>query len=148
MINPIRNNLIIELHVPDFDTVKNFYGILGFAPISENPVTETDPGYLVLKRRDDEGDTILNFYGGNEKVYGQAYFKNFPQNTKRGYAAEVTIPVAHVDDFYNEIASKIKNHIRQPVIDKKDGETLWRDFRIEDPFGFYLRFTELINWGQ
>jgi len=23
-----------------------------------------------------------------------------------------------------------------------------KDFRMVDPFGFYLRFTELIDWGQ
>jgi hypothetical protein len=148
MINPIRNNLIIEFHVPDFDVVKKFYALLGFAPISENPVTATEPGYLVLKRYDAEGDTILNFYGGNQKVYEQSYFKNFPKDTKRGYAATVTIPVAHVNEFYNEVVPKIKNYIKQSIMDKKDGDTLWRDFRVEDPFGFYLRFTELINWGQ
>lgn len=145
---PIRNNLIIELHVPDFEITKEFYGLLGFETISENPVTATEPGYLVLKRHDGEGDTMLNFYGGNKKVYNQAYFKNFSKDTKRGYATEVTVPIAHIDDFYNEISPKIKDHIKQPVMDKKDGDALWRDFRVEDPFGFYLRFTELIDWGQ
>ncbi|MFA5386302.1 MAG: hypothetical protein WC297_01350 [Candidatus Paceibacterota bacterium] len=145
---PIRNNLIIELHVPDFNIAKEFYGLLGFEPIMENKATATEPGYLVLRRHDNEGDTILNFYGGNDRVYNQAYFKNFPTDTKRGYATELTIPVAHVDDFYNEIAPKIKDNIKQPVTGKKDGETFWRDFRVEDPFGFYLRFTELIDWGQ
>lgn len=148
MKKSIRNNLIIELHVPNFEVAREFYGFLGFVPVLEHPITETEPGYLVLKRHDDEGDTILNFYGGNEKVYNQSYFKNFPKDTKRGYATEVTIPVAHVDDFYNEVAPKIKDHINRPVMDKKDGDMSWRDFRVEDPFGFYLRFTELIDWGQ
>ncbi len=148
MTNPIRNNLIIELHVPDFDVAKKFYGLLGFTPIMENPITATESGYLVLKRRAVEGDTILNFYGGSEKVYDQSYFKNFPKDTKRGYATEVTIPITRINEFYGEIEPKIKDHIKQPVMDKKDGDTLWRDFRVEDPFGFYLRFTELIDWGQ
>ena len=30
MKNPIKNNLIIELHVPDFSVVKDFYSKLGF----------------------------------------------------------------------------------------------------------------------
>jgi hypothetical protein len=147
-MNPIRNNLVIELHVPSFSIAKEFYAILGFTPIMENPISPTEPGYLVLKRHDEQGDTILNFYGGNDLVYNQSYFKKFPNNTKRGYATEVTIPVAHADDFYNEVQPKIKDNIMQPVQDKKDGDTVWRDFRVEDPFGFYLRFTELINWGQ
>ena len=147
-MNPIRNNLIIELHVPDFVIAKEFYAALGFAPIMENPVSATGPGYLVLKRHDEQGDTILNFYGGNDFVYGQSYFKKFSKETKRGYAAEVTIPIARIDAFYNEVRPKIKDHIMQPVQDKKDGDTAWRDFRVEDPFGFYLRFTELIDWGQ
>jgi hypothetical protein len=147
-MNPIRNNLIIELHVPDFGIAKEFYAALGFAPIMENPISTTTPGYLVLKRHDEQGDTILNFYGGNDFVYGQSYFKRFPKDTKRGYATEVTIPIAHIDNFYNEVWPKVKDHIMQPVQDKKDGDTAWRDFRVEDPFGFYLRFTELIDWGQ
>jgi len=145
---PIRNNVMIELHVPDFDVVKSFYSQLGFEVILEHRVTETEPGYLVLKRHDDLGDSIINFYGGNEKVYNQSYFKQFPPTTKRGYAAEVTIPVAQVDEFYHEVESKIRSNIKQEVRDKKDNEMVWRDFRVEDPFGFYLRFTELIDWGQ
>jgi hypothetical protein len=148
MPSPIRNNLIIELHIPDFDVAKKFYAILGFSPIMEHHITATEPGYLVLKHHDDEGDTILNFYGGNEKVYQQSYFKNFSKDMKRGYATEVTIPIAHVDEFYNEVVSKLQGHIKQSVMDKQDGEVRWRDFRMEDPFGFYLRFTELIDWGQ
>ena len=147
-MNSIRNNLIIELHVPDFVVTKEFYALLGFGPIMENPVSATGPGYLVLKRHDEQGDTILNFYGGNDLVYGQSYFKKFSKDTKRGYATEVTMPIAHIDDFYNEVQPKIKDHIMQSVQDKKDGDTVWRDFRVEDPFGFYLRFTELIDWGQ
>ena len=145
---PIRNNLIIELHIPDFDIAKEFYGILGFAVIMEHPVTATEPGYLVMKRNDALGDSIINFYGGNDKVYQQSYFKNFPSGTKRGYATELTIPVSDIDDFFNQISPKIKDHIMQEVKDKKDGDMAWRDFRVEDPFGFYLRFTELIDWGQ
>jgi hypothetical protein len=147
-MNPIRNNLVIELHVPSFSVAKEFYAILGFAPIMENPVSSAEPGYLVLKRHDEQGDTILNFYGGNDLVYNQSYFKKFPKDTKRGYAMEVTIPIAHIDVFYNEVCPKVKEHIKQLVMDKKDGDTVWRDFRVEDPVGFYLRFTELINWGQ
>lgn len=144
----IRNNLVVELHVPDFDIAKKFYSILGFEIILEHPITSTETGYLVMKRKDDLGDTIINFYGGNDNVYNQSYFKNFPKDTKRGYAVSLTMPVFDIEKFYNEISPKIQNHIKQKIKDKKDKEMTWKDFRIEDPFGFYLRFTELINWGQ
>jgi hypothetical protein len=147
-MNKIRNNLIVELFVPDFSVAKNFYAILGFAPIMENQATSTDPGYLVLKRRDDQGDTILNFYGGNDFVYNHSYFKNFPRDSKRGYEVEITVPVSRVNEFYSEVQPKITANIVRSIQDKKDGNLVWRDFRVEDPFGFYLRFTDLIDWGQ
>lgn len=145
---PISNNLIIELHIPDFDVAKEFYGILGFKVILEHPATAAEPGYLVMKRPDTLGDSMINFYGGNDKVYQQSYFKNFPTDTKRGYEIELTMTVSNVDEFFNKVSPKIKDHIMQEVKDKKDGDLVWRDFRAEDPFGFYLRFTELIDWGQ
>lgn len=75
---PIRNNLIIELHIPDFNVAKEFYSILGFEVILEHPITPAEPGYMVMKRQDALGDSVINFYGGNDKVYQQSYFKNFP----------------------------------------------------------------------
>ncbi|MFH0905291.1 MAG: hypothetical protein V1826_01035 [bacterium] len=145
---PIRNNLIIELHVPDFNVAKQFYGALGFKVIMEHAPATDKPGYMVMKMTAELGETIINFYGGNDLVYNQSYFKNFSQDTKRGYATSITIPVANIDDFYNKIVSTLQANILQPVMDKEDGELKWRDFRMEDPFGFYLRFTDLIDWGQ
>ena len=62
MKEPIQNNLVIELHVPDFAPIKDFYGKLGFEIISEDKKGEKFPGYLVLRREGDLGDTTLNFY--------------------------------------------------------------------------------------
>jgi hypothetical protein len=149
MIKPIQNNLVIELHVPDFALAKQFYGFLGFNKVTfEHTPTADEPGYMVLRREDEQGSTMINFYGGNEKVYSQSYFKKFPKDTKRGYATELTIPVKDIDGFFNMTSPLIPNNIQQPVMDKVDGDVKWRDCRIEDPFGFYLRFTELIDWGQ
>ena len=146
--NTIKNNLVIELHVPDFEIVKNFYGALGFEIILEHVVTETTPGYLVMQRGDELDKTMINFYGGNELVYNQSYFKNFPATTQRGYAVEVTVPVADLDALYDSIKDELKDNIVQAIALKHDQEMEWRDIRIADPFGFYLRFTELIDWGQ
>lgn len=147
MKSPIRNNLIIELHVPDFAVVKEFYSELGFRIISEDPKGNY-PGYLVMQREDGLGSTILNFYGDDERVYQQAYFKKFSPETPRGYEVEVTIPVSNIDEFYRQVCKNLKAKMVQDLIEKKDDKTSWHDFRLVDPFGFYLRFTELIDWGQ
>jgi predicted lactoylglutathione lyase len=45
MKNPIKNNIIIELHVPDFEVVKNFYSKLGFEMSIEDKPSESKSGY-------------------------------------------------------------------------------------------------------
>ena len=145
---PIKNNLIVELHVPDFAPVKEFYSKLGFEVISEDPKGENYPGYLVLKRQDTLGNTILNFYGDDERVYNQSYFKKFPKDTVRGYATELTIPTADIDNFYALVKNLLPQYIVKELQQAKDDHATWRDFRVADSYGYYLRFTELIDWGQ
>lgn len=147
MAKLIQNNLIIELHVPDFGKVKDFYSKLGFEIISED-LKGKYPGYLVMERRDTLGSTILNFYGDDERVYEQSYFKRFDRNAVRGYAVEITIPVQKIDELYSVASRILQDNIVQELIEKKDDKTSWRDFRLADPYGFYIRFTELIDWGQ
>lgn len=124
-------NTHIELHVPDFQKTVKFYTLFGFK------VVWMDDRFLVMKR----GKSILNFNEGSERVYEQSYFKNFPNDTKRGYAVEIVIPVDDIDSLFASIKEKVK--IVQPLILKRWGK---RDFRVEDPFGFYLRFTEQYDW--
>lgn len=143
----IKNNLIVELHVPDFAKVKKFYSYLGFAVALEQAPAE-EPGYLVLKKESSLGDTLLNFYGGDERSYEQSFFKQFPKNTQRGYATEITIPVADVVLEYGQVLKGIPESVVRELKDLADGETLWKDFRLVDPFGYYIRVTEIINWGQ
>jgi len=140
----IKNNLVLELHVPNFDEVKDFYSKLGFEVISEEPVGK-ELGYLVMKRKDSLGDTIINFYGGDEKVYNHNFFKDFPKETKRGYEVEITIPVGDIKTYYQKVLPDIKARLVQDLTLKRWGK---KDFRIVDPFGFYLRFTELVDWNQ
>lgn len=144
MIKPIKNNLVLELHVPNFNEVKNFYSKLGFKNIYEEPV-EKELGYLVMKRKDEAGDTIINFYGGDERVYNHSFFRDFSKETRRGYEVEITIPVGNIDNYYQNVSPHIKSNLVQDLKTKRWGE---RDFRLADPFGFYLRFTEPINWNQ
>ncbi len=130
------NNLLqLELHVNDFEKVKDFYGKLGFEVIWERPAYEKK-GYLVMER---EGH-VLCFWPGTDKVYEQEYFKRFPKDTKRGYGVEIVLMVENIDEYYakvKEFANVVEELKMQP----------WelKDFRIEDPFGYYLRFTEPLD---
>jgi predicted enzyme related to lactoylglutathione lyase len=132
MSKDTNNKIQIELHVPDFDTVLDFYGKLGFSKVWHRS-EDNNADYLVMER---EG-TILNFWPGNDNVYNQSYFKQFPRDTKRGYGVELVIPVHDVKAFHEKVSTFAK--IVNPLVKRPWG--LW-DFRIEDPFGYYLRITE------
>jgi len=126
------NEIYIELHVPDFEITREFYGKLGFAVVWEHK-PDQKKGYLVMKHK----DSILCFWPGNEKVYDQSYFKQFPRDTIRGYGVEIVIPIEDIETYYEQIrgfANTVDTLETQP----------WglKDFRIIDPFGYYLRFTE------
>lgn len=125
----------MELHVPDFEKVKEYYGKLGFEVVWERK-PEGFKGYLILKM----GDNILCFWAGNEYVYKQTYFKRFPKNTKRGYGVEIVIMVDNVEQYYSKVKS-FANVVEELVLQP------WglKDFRVEDPFGYYLRITTKHN---
>ncbi len=144
----ISNNLVLELHIPDFTMAREFYLIFGFQELSYAPVSGggSDLGYMVLKLEDHNGRTLINFYGDKEKVSQHAYFNEFPANTPRGYAVEIVVPVKDVETLWDNIKDKLSNaQIAQPLKLKRWGK---KDFRVVDPFGFYVRFTELVDWGQ
>jgi len=124
-------NTFIELHVPDFQRVLDFYGMLGFE------AKLIDPEYLTMSK----GQSVLNFYKGTDEVYKHPYFNQYSKDTKRGYAVEIILFEKDIKNFYNQIQDKIK--IVAPLTLKHWGRY---DFRIEDPFGFYIRITEPYNW--
>lgn len=148
MHNPIKNNLVIELHVPDLNKVKEFYSILGFEVRVYDKLNENELGYLTMLRKDTLGNTLLNFYGGDDRVYQQSYFKKYPKETKRGYEIEITITVDNIEDLYNTVSKELKEYVVRDLKELEDHGVTWKDFRMEDPFGFYIRFTELVDWGQ
>lgn len=132
---PAENNLLLELHVPDFNKVKEFYGKLGFEVAWERQ-PEGFKGYLVVKR----GNNILCFWGGNEKITEHEYFSGWPKDTKKGFGIELVIMIEDVEKFYEEVKQFAK-----VVEELKVKPWGLKDFRIEDPFGFYIRFTEHHN---
>jgi predicted lactoylglutathione lyase len=148
MLNPIKNNLIIELHVPDLNLAKDFYSKLGFEISLDDKLNDKNLGYLTMTREDELGNTMLNFYGGDERVYGQSFFKQFPPDTKRGYAVSITITTKDIEQIYKLAVKSLKENIVRDLKEIEDHGHKWKDFRLVDPFGYYLRFTELVDWGQ
>lgn len=125
------NQVLIELHVDNFEKVKGYYQALGFKSVWERK-PEGPKGYLVMEL---EGN-VLCFWSGNNEIYNQPHFQQFPKNTTRGYGVEISINVSDIESYYDKykhIANVVEPLILQP----------WglKDFRAVDPFGYYLRFT-------
>lgn len=129
----MQNTAVIELHVPDFEKVKDYYGKLGFQVMRETS-PQDKKGYLVLKME----DNLLCFWAGNEQVYKQSYFKQFPRNTKRGHGVEIVIMVTDIERYYERV--KDLANVVEPLAVRAWG---LKDFRVEDPFGYYLRITSI-----
>ena len=135
MSKPALSDVVLELHVPDFEKVKDFYGRLGFSIVWERE-PEGFKGYLVMKM----GSSIICFWGGNQEIFKHPYFKQFPRETKRGYGVEIVIFVDDIESYYKRVSkfTKVVEELTiQPWGDK--------DFRVEDPFGYYLRFSNSYN---
>lgn len=138
VMNVALTDITIELSVSDFALTKSFYSKLGFVKVWEEPANKMN-GYLVMKLN----SSILCFFCGNEFVYRHPYFKQFPNSTKRGYGTEISIPVDNISNYYDSIKTKIdQKYIFQPLKEQPWGK---KDFRIEDPFGYFLRFNEPWN---
>lgn len=135
MENPVTNTVLLELQVPNFEKVIEFYGRLGFKVVWERK-PEGFKGYLVIKME----ENILCFWAGNESVYEQDYFKQFPKDSARGYGVEIVLMVKNLKKYYKKVKSKVK--IFEDLRLRPWG---LEDFRICDPFGFYLRFTTIHN---
>lgn len=118
---------VIELHVPDFQAAYDFYRQFQFA------LRWVDDNYMVLAR----GEHSLCFYGGNPEVAAHSYFGRFSPDTKRGYAVELVLFVIDVKRCFQSLWPTTK--VIEPPRQRLWGAT---DFRVEDPFGFYVRVTE------
>ncbi len=128
---PAISNVLLELHVPDFKKVKDYYGKLGFKAVWERP-PEGFKGYLVMKL----GGNILCFWAGDGHVYEHEYFSKWGKGTKRGYGVEVVLMIDDIKEYYEQVKDKVD--IFEELKDRPWG---LKDFRLEDPFGYYLRFT-------
>lgn len=129
-----QNSLQLELHVPDFDLVKRFYGLLGFKVVWEHK-PEQDKGYLVLEN---DAGCIINFWSGTDAIYDQTYFKRFDRQTKRGFGVEIVVPTKQNLQVLQESLQNSGVNIVERLKKRPWGLD---DFRIEDPYGYYLRIT-------
>jgi len=123
----------VELHVPDFAMAKAFYLHLGFSVAREE---HGDDGYLVLRY----GPNLLAFWPGSAKVADHHFFGRHPSATVRGYGVEIIIVTGELDAVH-ERAEQL-GCVVHPL-----GLRPWghRDFRVVDPFGYYLRITETVR---
>lgn len=135
MSGSVEGDITVELHVPDFDAAVAFYAILGFELVLRQ---NGELGYMVMKR----SRSVIAFYGGSDKVYEHAYFKRFDTKTPRGYGVEIVIQVENIDEAFRAIKRFRNEVIVEELVERPWGQ---RDFRLVDPFGFYLRITEKIN---
>ena len=137
----VLSGIVVELHVPDFRLAVDFYSLLGFTVVWERNEKE---GYLVMKR----GPNILNFYCGTQEVFNHTYFRCLPPDTPRGYAVEVVIPVDDVHSLYDKISRVQEKTLNGGRVVEELKLKPWGkyDFRMIDPFGFYIRICEPDNW--
>lgn len=127
-----HTDVLVELHVPDLALARCFYRRFGFRVAREESPRQ-GAGYLVLRR----ASSILCFWGGRPEVRDHSYFRRFRRVRKRGYAIEIVVPVRGIDRAY--ATARAAGCVVEELRDRPWGA---RDFRIEDPFGFYVRFTE------
>jgi dihydroneopterin aldolase len=120
----------VELHVPDFAPVRTFYGRLGFSVVRDEPGPD---GYLVLRH----GQNAIAFWPGSDAVRSHHFFSRHPADTPRGHGVEVIVTTSELDAMYER--AKDLDAVVEPIRTRKWGA---RDFRIADPFGYYLRITE------
>ena len=85
-----------------------------------------------------EGNTICFWGGSSEAIAGHRYFARFPPNSPIGIGVEIVIQVRDVEDLYEECRSWA--NIVDPLKARPWGLV---DFRVADPYGYYLRITEI-----
>jgi dihydroneopterin aldolase len=121
---------VVELHVPDFAPVRSFYGRLGFSVVRDEPGPD---GYLVLRHE----QTAIAFWPGSDAERTHHFFSRNPADTPRGHGVEIIITTTELDALYER--AKALDAVVEPLRTRKWGA---RDFRIADPFGYYIRITE------
>lgn len=119
----------VELHVPDFAPAKRFYGALGFTVAREESGDED--GYLVMVH----GPDILRFWPGSPSALRRGHFAG--DTGTPGHRVEIVLTFNDLDATFSRAASLATTV--EPIRMRHWG---LRDFRVLDPYGFYVRCTE------
>lgn len=125
----------IELHVPDFNITEKFYNKLDFKTIwRRNPESEIkdENAYMVMQSPHE----IIRFWCGSNAIYNQSYFKKFAEDTPKGVGVEIIIQSENLHTLYKKFTET--PHLITPL---KIRPWHLEDFRIIDPWGYYIRVT-------
>ena len=121
----------VELHVPDLGPAKRFYSALGFRVAREE--RSSDDAYLVMIH----GADVLRFWSDDLSGSRRGPFAHYPSTTPRGYGVEIVLTFDDLEDAFGR-ASAV-GAVVEPIRKRHWG---LRDFRLIDPYGFYVRCTE------
>lgn len=132
---PANLNCMVELHVLNFDITEKFYKGLGFETVWKR-IPDGFKGYLVMKLE----NNVICFWGGNENIYQHEYFNKIPKNSPKGFGVELVLMSKDLDSLYKK--AKELDCVHEDLQMRPWGV---RDFRIVDPWGFYLRFSDNHN---
>jgi dihydroneopterin aldolase len=127
----IASSAPIELHVSDFAPAKRFYGALGFDIARER--RSRDDGYLVMVH----GADVLRFWPGNVSMLSRGHFGRDPAPSRPGHGVEIVLTFDDLDSTF--VRAQAVGTIVAPIRLRHWG---LRDFRVLDPYGFYIRCTE------
>lgn len=126
------NSLIPELTVADIEKTKRFYlDVLGFETEYERP----EDKFIFLSLEDNQ--MMFEQYNGSWNVGSLEY----PYG--RGVNFEMT--VSDVESIYNRVlASGITpfRELKTNSYRKDDGQIVQKEFLVQDPDGYLLRFTD------
>jgi catechol 2,3-dioxygenase-like lactoylglutathione lyase family enzyme len=130
--------LLVELHVSDLGSAGEFYSQLGFREVRR------ESRYLVLKR----GGAVLHFYLSNDCFARHHYFGDSVSGERPlGKGVELVVFVSELSEVFAVFEER--GSVVERIRDRPWGV---RDFRITDPFGYYLRISEpydtLVDWTE
>lgn len=126
-----------ELFVVDLGNSVDFYNNIDFITLAFKPKER----YALVKL---EENAPLGLYGVGKDIIEHHYFGKYPSETKKGYGAEFVFTVEDIEKYFRRVTSQLgENVIAKPLTLRNWGV---KDFRISDPDGFYLRFTEDFDW--
>jgi catechol 2,3-dioxygenase-like lactoylglutathione lyase family enzyme len=121
--------ILVELHVSDLLKAREFYSSLGYHEVRR------EDRYLVLSK----GEALLHFYLCASKHPEHHYFKRKVEKdpASLGIGVEIIIFSAELDQDF--AAMYQRGAVKEGIKARPWGV---RDFRVADPFGYYLRVSE------